>query len=411
MKRIIYLIVLAGCCFCAGCTRVVEPNDLAYIVAIGIDRSEEAKNYEYTVQIANPMAISGGSSEEGGEGGEKTISEITVSAPSVFSAVSIASHLYSKQLSLAHTKLIAFSDDIARSEGLSDMSETIARSEEIRPNTYLTVVLGSAKDYLSEIKPTNEVNPVQYYQVIYDSNKSVYIPKNPCQDFYAYELSGERENVLPLSAIQKEDNNSQNIVDSGFGYLMKNSVAGNVTVESEQKTQAYGMAIFSGGVMVAEAGAVETELYNILTGDYIRSEVVYSDENAPNGFVTMQQAQQRRPIIKVDVSSDIPKIKAEIFLEADLRTVSEDYLLEEDVDNFENNVKNKIKKAAEDFLYKTSREYKSDIVGFGSYAKRYFAAFEDFKAYNWKEKYTRAEFEVVVNFHMRRSGLIDRQRG
>ncbi len=409
MKKSAILLIMFLLC---GCARSYEPNELAYVVAIGMDKGKEEHTYDVTLQIANPMAISGGSNEGGGEGGKKTISNLTVSAPNIFSAVNIANHLYSKNLSLAHTKLILFSDEIAKNEGLSDFSETIARSEEIRPNTYLSVVKGEAKEYLSEIKPTNEVNPVQYYEVIYESENNGFIAKNPCQDFYAYEMSPERENVLPLSAVMEEEQKgTQNTNDNGFEYMTKDYKAGEIKVDGDIKTQTCGMAIFKNGKMIAEAGAVETELYNIITGNYVKSEVTYYDKNTPDIPIAVVQSQKKKPKIEVDIQSKTPKITVKLFLEADLRTVSQEYILEQEMDDFEEQVQLELGSAAEDFLNKTAREYQSDIIGFGSYIKHKFSSFDEFEAYGWQERYPNSDFEVEVDFHLRRSGLINRKRG
>lgn len=406
------LIIIAVLVLVAGCSRSSEPDELAYIVAIGIDKGEEDKTYDVTLQIANPLAISGGSKEEGGEGGKKTVSNLTVEASTIFSAVNIANHLYSKELSLAHTKLIAFSEEIAKNEGLAEFSEAIARNEEIRPNTFLTVIKGKAKEYLSEIKPTNEVNPVQYYEVIYESDDNGFVAKNPCQQFYANEMSPERENVLPLSAVlKKEEKGTQNSDYDGFEYRLKDYKAGEIKVDGDIKTQTCGMAIFKDGKMIEEAGAVETELYNILTGNYIKSEITYYDKNSPEKPVAVVQSQQRKPDIKVNIDSDVPKILVKLYLEADLRTVSEDYIVEQEMDKFEEQVQDEIEKSALKFLENTAREYQSDIVGFGRFIKHNFKSFDELELYNWQDRYPEAQFEVEVDFHLRRSGLINRRRG
>ena len=410
MKRILLLMCAL---LLTGCSRSAEPNELAYIVAIGIDKGEKTRTYDVTLQIANPMAISGGSKEEGGEGGKKTLSNLTVTASTIFSAVNIANHLYSKELSLAHTKLIVFGEEIARGEGLTSFSETIARSEEIRPNTFMTVVRGKAKEYLGEIKPTNEVNPVQYYEVIYESDDNGFIANNPCQDFYAYEMSPERENVLPLSAVieEKEDEGTLKNDYDGFEYMSNDYIAGEIEIDGDIKTQTCGMAIFRDGKMIAEAGAVETELYNILTGNYVKSEITYYDKNAPEIPIAVVQSQQRMPDISVDISKNVPKAKVKLYLEADLRTVSQDYIVEQEMDNFEEQVEKEIAISAEEFLKKTATEYKSDIVGFGRFIKHKFKSFDEFEMYNWQERYPLTEFDVEVDFHLRRSGLINRRRG
>lgn len=409
MKKLIIIMVLV---LIAGCSRYSEPNELAYIVAIGIDKGEEEQAYDVTLQIANPQAISGGSKEEGGEGGKKTVSNLTVAASTIFSAVNIANHLYSKELSLAHTKLIVFSEEIAKNEGLTEFSETIARNEEIRPNTFLTVVKGKAKEYLGEIKPTNEVNPVQYYEVIYESDDNGFIAKNPCQQFYANEMSPERENVLPLSAVVKEEEKgTQNSDYDGFEYMLKDYKAGEIKVDGDIKTQTCGMAIFKDGKMIEEAGAVETELYNILTGNYIKSEITYYDKNSPEKPIAVVQTQQRKPDIKVNIDSEVPEILVKLYLEADLRTVSEEYIVEQEMDKFEEQVQEEIEKSVLKFLDKTAREYQSDIVGFGRFIKHNFKSFEELELYNWQSRYPLSQFEVEVDFHLRRSGLINRRRG
>ena len=405
MKKVSILTVLAVFLLC-GCNSAVEPNDLAYVVAVGIDDADGA-DYDFTLQIANPQAISGGSSEEGGEGGRKTVTDITITAPTVFSAVNIANHLYSKQLSLAHTKLIAVSEELARGEGLSEFGELIARSEEIRPNTYLSVTSCAAKEYLAAIKPTNEVNPVQYYQVIFDSDYTGFIPHNPSQDFYAKNMSAACENVLPLSGIKSDG--EAGIFTDNFDYMTKNYLAGEVDADGDEQTQTYGMAVFSGGRMIAAAGAVECELYNILTGGYSHSAVTYLDRNSPDEPVSVDQSQRRKPKIKVDLTGDVPKIMVKVFLEGDLRTVAEDYIIEENQADFEKQAGDALRSALLKLLEKTARTYRSDIVGFGNYAKRSFPDYDAFAAYDWQNRYPESKFEVEAEFILRRSGLINRR--
>lgn len=404
MKKIFICTALAVMLLC-GCHSAVEPNDLAYVVAAGVDTAEGG--YDFTLQIANPQAISGGSSEEGGNGGRETITDITITAPTIYSAVNIANHIYSKQLSLAHTKLIAVSDKIARDEGLAEISQIIARSEEIRPNTYITVVIGSSREYLAAVKPTNEVNPVQYYQVIFDSDYTGFIPENPSQDFYAKSLSGACGNVLPLSGVKKDF--AAEKTQEGFEYKTENYIAGEVRADGEENTQTYGMAVFSGDRMIAAAGAVECELYNIATGKYSRSVVGYRDDNAPEVPVTVEQSQVRKPKVRVDLSGTAPKIYLKVFLEGDLRTVDKEYVIEERCEEFEHSAEREIAAAMTAFLEKTAYEYKSDIVGFGNYAKRAFGDYASFEKYDWKSRYAEAEFEVEAEFVLRRSGLVNRR--
>ena len=145
----------------SGCEDGTEPDTLGYVVAIGIDAPEnDAEGYDFTLQFANPTKISGGSGESGGKGGKDSIENITVTAPGIYSAVNVANHIISKKFTLSHTKLLVFSDEISQ-KGVETFFENIGRSSDIRPNTYIAVSKGKAKDFLESVNPETEVNPVR----------------------------------------------------------------------------------------------------------------------------------------------------------------------------------------------------------------------------------------------------------
>ncbi len=81
-------------------------------MALGIDKGDN-DNFDITIQYANTTQISGGSSEEGGKNGSQIVENITVEAPTIYSAVGLANHIVSKTFSLSHAKLIVFSQEIA----------------------------------------------------------------------------------------------------------------------------------------------------------------------------------------------------------------------------------------------------------------------------------------------------------
>ena len=119
-----------------GCYDADEPNDIVYVMALGVDRGAHAGEYTFTIQFARPTQISGGASEEGGPGGEEAFGIVTVNAPTIYSGINLANHIVSKRFTLAHMKLIVFSEEVAK-QGVLDMADTIARSSDIRPNIYL----------------------------------------------------------------------------------------------------------------------------------------------------------------------------------------------------------------------------------------------------------------------------------
>ena len=86
-----------------GCTGK-EPNEIAYVVALGIDSTDD-DNYKITIQYANTTQISGGTSESGGKAGSEIVDNVTIEAPNIYAGVGLANNIVSKSFSMSHAKI------------------------------------------------------------------------------------------------------------------------------------------------------------------------------------------------------------------------------------------------------------------------------------------------------------------
>ena len=59
-----------------------------------------------------------------------------------------------------------------------------------------------------------------------------------------------------------------------------------------------------------------------------------------------------------------------------------------------------------EYLYKTSKEFHSDICKFGKYAVKYFLTWNSWEEYDWLNKYQDAFFSVNVNSNLSSSYLL-----
>ena len=148
IRIIITIIVVVLTTLLTGCTGK-EPNEIAYVVALGIDSTDD-DNYKITIQYANTTQISGGASESGGKAGSEIVDNVTIDAPNIYAGVGLANNIVSKSFSMSHAKLIVFSKEIAE-KGVKDMIETLVRSEEIRPDVFIAVANTTANDYLKAV--------------------------------------------------------------------------------------------------------------------------------------------------------------------------------------------------------------------------------------------------------------------
>ena len=103
-----------------------------------------------------------------------------------------------------------------------------------------------------------------------------------------------------------------------------------------------------------------------------------------------------------------PQIYVKITLEADILAIQStiDYEQGELTNYLEKYAEEHIGEEMNRFLQKTSKEFGSDICGFGKYAKKHFLTWEEWEKYGWKSKYKDATFNVDIKFKLRRPGLI-----
>ena len=428
MKKLLFAVLAVF--LLSGCYDAKEPNNIAYVVAVGVDLSEDDGVYEYTIQFAKTTQISGGSSEEGGKEGSDIVEVINVKAPTVYSAVNIANQVVSKNFTLAHTKLIVISHEIAE-RGVRDLFDTFGRNSDIRPNIYIAVSTGSARDYLDSVKPIAEINPVSYYRLIFESERGGYVPRVLLKDFYFQIDDENKQNVLPLASVneknrEKASSESENeeqknneleghkmevpkskVNDKKFDFLTKTYYAGETEAEKGNPSEVMGMAVFDGEKMIGIMDNTDSLIYNILQGSYKLSYISFYNEKTPEIPVTAAVIQQRMPKISVDTKGKLPVIKIKIFMEGQLISESTENPAEKDISGTEKQLENETKEAIESFLLRTQKDFGVDIIGFGQYAKANFLTNAAYENYDWRTQYPNSEFEVSVSFEMKNTGFID----
>lgn len=74
-----------------------------------------------------------------------------------------------------------------------------------------------------------------------------------------------------------------------------------------------------------------------------------------------------------------------------------DYSKSEIVEALQEEINSYFKQIILDYLYKTSKEYNSDIDGFGKYAIKYFFTTQEWQDFNWLDNYENSFFQVNVD--------------
>jgi spore germination protein KC len=149
-KRALIVILCISLLFIEGCWGKREVEQLAFIIAIGIDQGENPQELLITYQFAQPKK--GGQS--GSEINEWTISTEVAHIPESMEKVY---EILNRQPFLGTTKMIIIGEDLAKS-GFNEAIDTYQRVYLFRRTMYLLVAKGTAQDILNT-KLRNEQLP------------------------------------------------------------------------------------------------------------------------------------------------------------------------------------------------------------------------------------------------------------
>ena len=152
-------------------------DNLTYVLAIGIDASDDNK-LEVSFHFSNPIPAESSASEKA------TPIINTVTASSLSNAINLVNGYQGRQLNLSHCKVIIFSEKVAQN-GISDEIYTLINDTQVRPSANIIVSKCNAKYYMNQSKPEIENLLSRYYENFTDSSKYVgHMPDATIGDFF-----------------------------------------------------------------------------------------------------------------------------------------------------------------------------------------------------------------------------------
>lgn len=402
------LIIILFTVLSTGCWGVSETDELAYILAMGIDKGE-VNIIRATFQIAIPKALAGG---EGG-GGDEPVLNISVEAASIFGALQLANAFVSRELTFIHNRMVVVSDEIAR-EGLNRYINPLIRSREIRRNTFIMVTRGSSKDFLEKNKPVLEINPSQQFELLLgEAGKVGFMVDTTLNDFYNSAKLPGRQPVITLVGITAKDKKGEENTATR-GEMIKREVAylpGEVPREGGNEIESIGLAAFRGDKLAGYLDGAETRYYQMISADFQKAIFTFPDPEKPDtDIIVIEIKAGRSPDKGVRFVGGEPLIDVNIILEGEIRSLQSGINYEggEKLKELEKFLEDSIAREVLAVIKKTQGEFKSDIYGFGESTRKYFWTYPAWESYNWHEVYPQTEVNVKVDMRIRRSGLMIR---
>ena len=351
-------------------------EELSYVIAIGIDVSEENENnIILTVQVATTKP-----QESGGTSSLET-NLLSVETDSIGLGFNILNTLSTNELNLSHCSAIVFSEKLAK-KGIEPHFDNLANNIEIRPTATIIVANNTAQEFLVSTSESEDISADFYNSFIESSETTSYIPDASLSSFY----SALHDDVIQPSCVYgfSDGSNIENI----------------------------GLAAFKGDKYIGRLSGIQTIIHNILTNklDSATLSLLSPIDNKSIINIKLSLAKNTDINISYNESTKIPNIECSINLEGKILSAATNYAFNnsDDLNRLKMAINNKIAYETNNYLKKISYEYNSDIVGFFGYLKRHFLTYDELKNIKWDESFKNATFNINSNIELTSNYLFPR---
>jgi len=400
------ILILLGISLCiSGCFGSRETDDIAYVIAVGLDKKGEGV-VEVTYQIALPTAQ--GSGGQGSGGNNEKFILTTITAANLAEARNLLTSTMSRFPSLTHIKAFIVSEEYAR-QGLGDLIGPLMRFREFRGSIMLIVVRDTAKAFMTENNPRVETQISKYYEgALYTNSESGFYLHSDVHDFY---IRLKNPVGSPYAVYAGLNPKTGEIHPAGIKVPPEKTdeyLPGGTARSGEQSGPEFmGTALFRADKMVGTLTNEETRAVEILQGDFTRSYLVIEDPLKPKSSINIFLRLGQEPVIKIRMNDGKPVFDVKVRFEGEITSIPSgiNYEIEEYRKLLEAQVSLLMEYQMRKMLQKT-QELKSDPVGFIAYMRPTFKTHGDMIKADLPEFYRQAEINLDVKTAIRRSGLM-----
>lgn len=410
MKKIVVFLVCLLLIFLLVLSRHNTNNqsieNLAYVIAIGIDNGEN-NLLKLTLQIATSSA---GNSNSGGSSSQSSNSTITsAECSSIISGINLINSYISKKINLSHCKIVVFSEDFAVN-GLADEVATLVNNVQIRPDCSIAICKSSAEDFLSMNKPVLIDLTARFYEIVVTSGDYTGFSKNITLSEFYNALKDSTINPTAILAGINFPATTSIPAYSNYVDVDSNYTAAEVNITNKNNMQICGLAVFDEGNLIGEMTSLDCICHLIVSGKLQNATINIPDPYDMSEIINLSIIQVEKPDVSVKLINGAPYISCYVELNSNIVSLSSDsdYITPERLQTITNYANSYLKSHINNYLYKTSKEFRSDVVGFGKYVLNKFSTIQKWNDFNWKDNYINSFFDINVDMTIKNSSLIQK---
>ena len=409
-------------------------SNLAYVLALGIDKGENAK-----LKISAQFAKNTISSENGSSDSSSNNILTACEADSIFSALNILNSYIGKEINLAHCSVIIFSEEIAK-EGLYNEIYSIANNEEIRPSTNFVISNCSAYDYLNNTNPIIEKLTTKYFDTLSITSRFTgYFSNITIGNFFHNLVQGNYDSTAIMGGLNLTARSEENKQDSGNNNSSEDSsdssdtsnrnsssqnfenssnqnvqitpdnlIAGSSSIVGKRGNENLGLAGFNKVKYCGQLTATETICHLLIANEINTCICTIPNPFNENDSIEVQIIPEKKSKISSNYDNDNFKFVIDLYLNANIIDIEKNLNFEdpEVLEKFATSLTNSLNSKFEKYFKKVSKEYNSDIDKFYLSILKYFPTQDSLNNLDWKQKYMNSEFSCNININNISSLLI-----
>ncbi|HEY5563509.1 MAG TPA: Ger(x)C family spore germination protein [Clostridiaceae bacterium] len=404
MKRKLSLLIILLILFSlfSGCKDSTEIDENVYTIVIGLDKGSN-DNIVLTIQYPQFK-----SSSKVTSGSSSNTSVDSIETSSILSGIDEFNMAISRNVSLKHTKLIVFSEELAR-EGIGKYLAPLARFREARRSMFVAVSNGKAVDFINENRSSISENITKSVELMLSQAKGTsYFPFIIFHTFYKNMLSPYGETIAMYIGVNNLSGLAIGKADIPHSALETDIKPGELPRTGGVKREYVGTAVFRGDKMVGYLNPYETRYMSMITGSFEKALLTIVDKKSPGDVIPLDVRLGRKPKISGFFNKGTPIINIKLNMEADIGAIQSRINYEDPgmIEDLNNQIKTYLETEIKKMLTKTQEEFKSDVFEFGTIFAAYFGTIQEFEGYDWLKHYPDAKINLDLTVSIRRTGLI-----
>lgn len=170
-------------------------------------------------------------------------------------------------------------------------------------------------------------------------------------------------------------------------------------LDAKSGVENIGVAVFRQDKLIGTLSPIETISHLIVTNKIKSCNISMPDPEDNENLIDLYFDFSKNPDIDVSIVNGTPYIKVKITANATISSIKQlsNTNTEKQIKLTQEYANSYIEKLISHYLYRTSKELKSDCASLGNYALKNFKTVQELENYNWLQHYQDAFFNVECN--------------